>query len=231
MARARLSAFALVRPRGDRDQATAHHQRGVRGRGGPARLHRAHQHPRQHPHARLRHPPRIRYRRGRRIQPRADRSRRAAAEEPQLLQDRQDHQRAGLGARPRRHQCRRRREIRPANSRCRAAIRPRTASWPRSASANATCSVGASTPEPRSSTANVRRGFEVSFAEPYFLGYRVWRRRRSLRQADACAPNYVSYDSETVGGAVSRRVSASPRKSALQLRYNIYRQEITLPIT
>ena len=77
-------------------------------RGGPARLHRADQYPRQHPHARLRDPPRIRYRRGRRLQPRAGRPRRAAPEEPQLLQDRQDHQRAGLGARPRRRQRRRR---------------------------------------------------------------------------------------------------------------------------
>ena len=84
-----------------------HHPRGVRGRGRPARLHRAHQHPRQHPHPGLRHPARVRHRRGRRIQPRADRSCRAASEEPQLLQDRQNHQRAGLGARPHRAQCRR----------------------------------------------------------------------------------------------------------------------------
>ena len=75
-----------------------YHQRHVHRGRRPARLHRADQYPRQHPHPRLRDPPRIRRGRGRRLQPRAHRSRRTAPEEPQLFQDRQDHQRAGLGA-------------------------------------------------------------------------------------------------------------------------------------
>ena len=79
--------FAVVRPRGDRDLAT--HTISVRfhRRRRPARLHRADQCPRQHPHPRLCDPPRIRRRRGRRIQPRAHRPRRTAPEEPQLFQD------------------------------------------------------------------------------------------------------------------------------------------------
>ena len=103
-------------------------QRRLRDRGGRARLHRAHQHPRQYAHARLRHPARVRYRGRRRLQSRAGRPRRAAAEEPQLLQDRQDHQRARLGARTASSSMSRSKSSRPASSRSRAAIRPRTAS-------------------------------------------------------------------------------------------------------
>ena len=58
-----------------------HRQRRLRRRRRPARLHRAHQHPRQHAHARLCDPARVRHRRGRCLQPRAGRSRRAADEE------------------------------------------------------------------------------------------------------------------------------------------------------
>ena len=76
--------FAAVRPRGDRNFQSPHRRSCVSDRRRSARLYRAHQYPRQYAHARLRHPARIRYRRRRRLQPRAGRSRRAAAEEPQL---------------------------------------------------------------------------------------------------------------------------------------------------
>ena len=78
-------------------------------RGRTARLCRAHQRSRQHAHQGLRDPARIRYRRGRCVQPRTDRSRRAAAEESRLLQDREDPDRAGLigGSRHRRRRSRR----------------------------------------------------------------------------------------------------------------------------
>jgi len=81
-------AFAVVRPRGDRnfEQHTVSIVFSVDE--GPAHLHRAHQHPRQHPHARLRDPPRIRPLRRRRLQPRAGRSCRTPAEESRLLQER-----------------------------------------------------------------------------------------------------------------------------------------------
>ena len=61
--------------------ADPHHQRLLRRRRGHARLYRAHQHPRQYPHPRLRDPARVRHRRRRSVQPRADRSRRTAAQE------------------------------------------------------------------------------------------------------------------------------------------------------
>ena len=86
--------FAQVRPRGDRDYTNHIDLAHLRHRRGPARLHRAHRDPRQHQDARLRHPPRVRYRRGRCLQPRADRQGRAAAAQPRLLQDRRDHHRS-----------------------------------------------------------------------------------------------------------------------------------------
>ena len=55
--------FAQVRPRGERD-AEGNIGVDLCRRGGRPRLHRAHQRPRQHAHPGLRHPPRVRYRRG-----------------------------------------------------------------------------------------------------------------------------------------------------------------------
>ena len=83
----------------------------VHDRRGPAHLYRAHQRPRQHPHARLRDSPRVRYFRRRRLQPRAGRPRRAAAEEPRLLQEREDRHRARLLLGSRHPDRRSRREI------------------------------------------------------------------------------------------------------------------------
>ena len=100
--------FATVRPRGDRNPQTRTIGVVLRRRRRHARLYRAHQYSRQYPHPRLRDPARIRYRRRRSVQPRLGRPRRAAHQEPQLLQERQDHQRAGLGARSCGDQCRRR---------------------------------------------------------------------------------------------------------------------------
>ncbi len=149
-------AFAQVRPRGDRDfQTRIINVVFVVEEGARVYIER-HQYPRQYAHPRLRDPARVRYRRGRCLQPRADRSRRAAAEEPELLQDGEDHQRAGLGARPRRHQRRRRGAVDRRVLDRRAAIRPRTASSARSASASATCSAAGSSPRPPSSTASIR---------------------------------------------------------------------------
>ena len=104
-------AFAIVRPRGDRNFETAHRLDRLRGRRRPAHLYRAHQRPRQHPHPRLRDPPRVRSLRRRRLQPRAGRPRRAPAEESRLLQDREDRHRARLVERSRDPDRRSRREI------------------------------------------------------------------------------------------------------------------------
>ena len=71
------------------------------------------------------------------------------------------------------------------------------------------------------------RGFEVSYAEPYFLGYRVGV-GFDVYAKQTLASNYISYDSKTVGGAVRAGFGVTEEIS-LQLRYNIYRQEITLP--
>ena len=89
----------------------AHRFDRLRRRRGPAHLYRAHQRPRQHPHPRLRDPPRVRSVRRRCLQPRAGRSRRAAPEEPRLLQEREDLDRARLLQRSRHPDRRSRREI------------------------------------------------------------------------------------------------------------------------
>ena len=70
------------------------------------------------------------------------------------------------------------------------------------------------------------RGFELSFAEPYFLDYRLRVRRRPLRQADSTRRRTTSYDSETIGGGFALRLSRCARISSLQLRYSVYQQEI-----
>jgi len=72
------------------------------------------------------------------------------------------------------------------------------------------------------------RGFELSYAEPYFLGYRM-SVGGDLYAKQTLASNYISYDSKSYGGAL-RAGFALTEESALQLRYNIYRQEITLPV-
>ena len=101
-------AFAEVKPRGDRNGQNHTVSIAFNDRRRPARLHRAHQRARQHPHARIRHPPRVRYRRRRPLQQGADRQGRAPPEQPRLLQEGQDHQPARLLARSR-HRRRRRR--------------------------------------------------------------------------------------------------------------------------
>jgi outer membrane protein insertion porin family len=71
------------------------------------------------------------------------------------------------------------------------------------------------------------RGFELSFAEPFFLGYRL-AAGIDLFAKQSFASNYVSYDSTTVGA--STRLGFSLREDlGIQLRYSIYRQEVSLP--
>jgi outer membrane protein insertion porin family len=71
------------------------------------------------------------------------------------------------------------------------------------------------------------RGFELSFAEPYFLGYRLGV-GIDLYAKQTLASNYISYDSETVGMALRAGFALSEELS-FQARYNIYQQSITLP--
>ncbi len=71
------------------------------------------------------------------------------------------------------------------------------------------------------------RGFELSFVEPYLLGYRM-AGGIDLFARQNLASSYVSYDTETygtnlrLGFALTEEISFAPR-------YSIYRQEITLP--
>jgi outer membrane protein insertion porin family len=71
------------------------------------------------------------------------------------------------------------------------------------------------------------RGVDLSFVEPYLLGYRMaggvdlfWR--------ENLASNYVSYDTKTIG--TNLRVGFQlTEELTFAPRYSIYRQEITLP--
>ena len=71
------------------------------------------------------------------------------------------------------------------------------------------------------------RGFELSFADPFFFGYRLGV-GFDLYAKQTLASNYISYDSKTIGGSVRTGFGLTEELS-MQVRYNIYRQEITLP--
>ena len=71
------------------------------------------------------------------------------------------------------------------------------------------------------------RGFELSVAEPFFLGYRLGV-GVDLYAKQTLASNYISYDSETVGVGFRAGFALSEELS-FQARYNIYQQKITLP--
>ncbi|MGB9394142.1 MAG: outer membrane protein assembly factor BamA [Pseudolabrys sp.] len=71
------------------------------------------------------------------------------------------------------------------------------------------------------------RGVDLSFVEPFFLGYRMaagidFFARQNL------ANNYVSYDSQTIGTNL-RLGFALTEEIAFQPRYTFYQQKITLP--
>ena len=71
------------------------------------------------------------------------------------------------------------------------------------------------------------RGFDLSFVEPYLLGYRM-AGGIDLFYKQNIASNYVSYDTKTYGTNL-RLGFALTEELALQPHYSIYRQEITLP--
>jgi len=73
------------------------------------------------------------------------------------------------------------------------------------------------------------RGYTLSFVEPYLLDYRV-ALGLDLYQRQQLANNYISYGTKTLG--FSPRLGFALREDmALQLRYSIYQQEIQLPYT
>src|SRR5436190_15416212 len=71
------------------------------------------------------------------------------------------------------------------------------------------------------------RGYTLSFVEPYLLDYRV-ALGLDLYQRQQLANNYISYGTKTLG--FSPRLGFQLREDlSLQLRYSIYQQEIQLP--
>src|SRR5512139_1239312 len=71
------------------------------------------------------------------------------------------------------------------------------------------------------------RGVDLSFVEPYLLGYRM-AGGIDLFARQNLASSYVSYDSKTYGTNL-RLGFALTEELAFAPRYSIYRQEITLP--
>ena len=71
------------------------------------------------------------------------------------------------------------------------------------------------------------RGFELSFAEPYFMGNRLGV-GLDLYAKQTLATNYISYNSQTLGVA-TRAGFALSEELSFQARYNIYSQKISLP--
>jgi outer membrane protein insertion porin family len=70
-------------------------------------------------------------------------------------------------------------------------------------------------------------GVQLSFVEPYLLGYRV-ALGVDLFSKTQRATNFISYDSKTEGAGV--RLGFSLREDiGFQLRYSIYNQRVTLP--
>jgi outer membrane protein insertion porin family len=71
------------------------------------------------------------------------------------------------------------------------------------------------------------RGYSLSFVEPYLLDYRV-ALGLDFYQRQQLANSYVSYNTKTLG--FSPRLGFGLREDlSLQLRYSIYKQEISLP--
>src|SRR3954471_10351495 len=71
------------------------------------------------------------------------------------------------------------------------------------------------------------RGGSLSFVQPYLLDYRV-ALGLDLYQREQLSNSYISYGTKTLG--FSPRLGFSLREDlSLQVRYSIYRQEITLP--
>ncbi len=71
------------------------------------------------------------------------------------------------------------------------------------------------------------RGFDLSFVEPYLLGYRM-AGGIDLFARQNLSSDYVSYETKTIGGNL-RVGFALTEELALQPHYSLYRQEITLP--
>ena len=71
------------------------------------------------------------------------------------------------------------------------------------------------------------RGFGINFVEPYFLGYRV-AFGIDIFGKQQLPTNYISYSTTTIG--FGTRLGFALREDlALQVRYSLYRQSVSLP--
>jgi len=71
------------------------------------------------------------------------------------------------------------------------------------------------------------RGYQVSFVEPYLLGYRVALGLDVFSRVQK-STSFTSYETQTTGGTV--RLGFALREDlSLQLRYSAYMQKVTLP--
>jgi len=71
------------------------------------------------------------------------------------------------------------------------------------------------------------RGFDLTFVEPYLLGYRM-SGGIDLFARQNLANSYVSYNTQSIGTTL-RLGFALTEEISLQPRYSIYRQEVSLP--
>jgi outer membrane protein insertion porin family len=71
------------------------------------------------------------------------------------------------------------------------------------------------------------RGFELSYLEPFFLGYRL-AAGIDIYAKQTLASSYYSYENKTVGFGLRTGFALSEELGML-FRYNLYRQEIKLP--
>ena len=80
----------------------------------------------------------------------------------------------------------------------------------------------------RCNTASTRAALQVSFVDPYFLGYRVALGRRRVLQAADCRRATSRTRPRPVG--FGTRLGFALREDlGLQLRYSLYQQKIALP--
>ncbi len=71
------------------------------------------------------------------------------------------------------------------------------------------------------------RGFEISYLEPFFLGYRLVA-GFDIYAKHTLSSSYYSYENKTIGFALKSGFALS-EEFGMQVRYNLYRQEISLP--
>jgi outer membrane protein insertion porin family len=71
------------------------------------------------------------------------------------------------------------------------------------------------------------RGFEITYLEPFFLGYRL-AAGFDIYAKHTLSSSYYSYENKTIGVAL-RTGFALSEEFGVQMRYNIYQQKISLP--